>query len=451
MKNISKLLIFVFIAQFLFIAKSTHAIAPSTPYLWTVTWGNQATRVDTTTGVESTPYNIGGSPVGVAVDISDNAWFANSNDDTVTKLNGATGETIGTYNVGDTPWGVAVDASGNVWVTNANAGTVTKLNGTTGDTIGTYNTGSGPRGVAADASGNIWVANNNDSTITKLNSATGATIGTYAGGGTDPDGLAVDASGNVWTANISGNSTTKFNGATGAVIGIYSVGDAPNSLAVDASGNIWVTAQIDDNVTKLNGSTGEVIGTYDVGACPEGVAVDASGNVWVENNDDQTVSKLNGETGAVIATYPTVGGNFYGDATGFALQYFVLGYRADEDPSLPTFSDFTGGTGGINITEGQTITTNPFIIKVKPTSDEGIEKTEFYVDDHLLCTETEADSEGIYSCSWDTSKYHSIVKVIAYDTLDNTAEIIRNTTVDPSLYTETTIPTMTELPKTGRN
>lgn len=98
----------------------------------------------------------------------------------------------------------------------------------------------------------------------------------------------------------------------------------------------------------------------------------------------------------------------------------------------------------INIENGQTITTNPYIIKVKPESDDGISKVEFYIDNVLICTDTTADGDGVYSCAWDTSKYHSDVKVIAYDTNGTpSAALLRSTTVDPKLY-------LTVLPKTGK-
>lgn len=122
------------------------------------------------------------------------------------------------------------------------------------------------------------------------------------------------------------------------------------------------------------------------------------------------------------------------------------------DTTSPTFSNIPNSSDVINLTNGQVIATNPFVIKVKPEDNAAVLKVEFYVDDNLLCTDTTADSDGIYSCAWDTSKYHSTVKVTAYDTSNNASTILtREATVDPSLYTASTIPTMTELPNTGKN
>ena len=96
----------------------------------------------------------------------------------------------------------------------------------------------------------------------------------------------------------------------------------------------------------------------------------------------------------------------------------------------PVFVDIPGLSSVINITEGQLITTNPYTIKVKPTDVDGIQKVEFYIDNVLICTDTTADSDGVYSCDWDTSKYHSDIKVLAYDTNGNVSTALtRSTTV----------------------
>ena len=113
------------------------------------------------------------------------------------------------------------------------------------------------------------------------------------------------------------------------------------------------------------------------------------------------------------------------------------------DTTPPVFTNFPGSTDGINITEGQFITTNPYTIKVRPEDDGGIQKVEFYVDNNLLCTDTTADPNGIYSCDWDTAKFNSTVRVVAFDNANNTAQLTRNTTVDPRLY-------LRILPKAGR-
>jgi hypothetical protein len=95
----------------------------------------------------------------------------------------------------------------------------------------------------------------------------------------------------------------------------------------------------------------------------------------------------------------------------------------------PAFVALPGVDQPINITEGQTITVNPFVIQVKPTGDFGIAYVEFYIDGVLIGTSAVPDANGVYSMNWDTSLYHSIVTVRAYDTLGESTDIVRNTTV----------------------
>jgi len=116
------------------------------------------------------------------------------------------------------------------------------------------------------------------------------------------------------------------------------------------------------------------------------------------------------------------------------------------DETGPIFEVIGGGdTRTVNIDAGQVITTNPYIIKVKPSDSSGVSKVEFYIDNILIGTDTTADADGYYTCSWDTSKYHSEVKIIAFDTLGNTSTLNRSTTVRLASTSTGT------LPQTGGN
>lgn len=107
--------------------------------------------------------------------------------------------------------------------------------------------------------------------------------------------------------------------------------------------------------------------------------------------------------------------------------------------------------GSINLTEGQVITTNPYIISVvaKDAAETlRISKVEFYIDDTLISTSTLPDVSGSYQAVWDTSKYHSTVKIIVYGTDGTTQELTRNTTVNLSGAQENN-DIVVVLPKTG--
>lgn len=74
----------------------------------------------------------------------------------------------------------------------------------------------------------------------------------------------------------------------------------------------------------------------------------------------------------------------------------------------------------VNLVDGQVVTTNPYILRVKATdSASGIWRVEFYVDDNLICTDSVVDANGDYTCNWDTSQYHSSVFVRVFDMVGN--------------------------------
>lgn len=105
----------------------------------------------------------------------------------------------------------------------------------------------------------------------------------------------------------------------------------------------------------------------------------------------------------------------------------------------------------INFSNGQIIKTNPYMLSVKVKDATKVEKVEFYIDDVLIGTATLPDVNGVYDWPWDTSKYHSIVKIVVYGTDGQTEEVTRNTTVDLSGGQESTNSIVAVLPKTGES
>lgn len=152
-------------------------------------------------------YTGGGisAPKGIATDASGNVWVANSGSSSVTKLDalgvtttdttgylsGTTGYKMGSLNA---PVGLAIDLSGNAWVTNGNS-TVTEIaaNGLT-DTLFSGGSMSSPSGVAIDASSNVWVANSGGGgSITEITPGTTASYSNYTGFGvTAPTAIAIN-------------------------------------------------------------------------------------------------------------------------------------------------------------------------------------------------------------------------------------------------------------------
>jgi hypothetical protein len=105
----------------------------------------------------------------------------------------------------------------------------------------------------------------------------------------------------------------------------------------------------------------------------------------------------------------------------------------------PSFSNLPGGNQPINLTDGQVITDAIYLIQVAPGDPIGIERVEFSVDDNLICNLSTPNTNGVYACPWNTSQYHSTIKVTAYDLSGLTSTLTR------------TVITAWELPATGRD
>ncbi|MFH1200592.1 MAG: NHL repeat-containing protein [Candidatus Micrarchaeota archaeon] len=300
-------------------------ITVSTPNVWVANLNsNTVSRVIASDGNVAGNFTVQSQPGGVAVDALGNVWICNNNANTVSRVNAGTGEVTGNYTVQTKPTGVAADALGNIWVANSGSDTVSRINASTGEVTGNYTVQDRPEQVAADALGNIWVANFGSDTVSRINASTGEVTGNYTVQHW-PYGVAADALGNIWVSNNFDGTVSRVNASTGEVTGNYTVQQLPEIVAADALGNVWVANFLSHTVSRINASTGEVTGNYTVQQYPSGVAADALGNVWVTNSFSDTVSRVNASNGNVTGNF-TVGDGpqMFGDATGFALQYFVL-------------------------------------------------------------------------------------------------------------------------------
>lgn len=146
--------------------------------------------------------------------------------------------------------------------------------------------------------------------------------------------------------------------------------------------------------------------------------------------------------------------SFFGSALYDGRVYNWGGYNSSADPintldiydtgyhPNPEFANLPGTTTPINITDGQVVTTPTYTIEVKPTSPNEIEKVEFYIDNTLIDTDYTADSNGVYSTIWDTTIYHSNIRVVAYDPFDRSTELTR-TAIVQAAATPTPSPTST--------
>jgi streptogramin lyase len=115
---------------------------------------------------------------------------------------------------------VAIDSSDNIWFASSKTSVLGKLdpNGALLSPQKGFPGGglSGPAGIAIDGANRIWVTNRDGNSLSAFTSA-GVALSPANGYRADnvsgPRGIAIDASGNVWIANFTYNSVTEFVGA----------------------------------------------------------------------------------------------------------------------------------------------------------------------------------------------------------------------------------------------
>lgn len=236
------------------------------------------------------------APRGLAVDLADNVYVADTLNRTVRVITPA-GDvstrdlTGGGFDPVAKPEAIAVDRLGNIYVSDSagaiyvrlSTGQVSLLAGTLGqvgsaDGPGPAATFSTPAGIAADAAGNIYVADAGNATIRKI---------TFDG------------------------QVSTFAGAAGVADSVDGTGAAarfaqPWGIATDDAGNVYVADRVNNNIRKIS-PVGEVStlagnhlesGSADGTAAaatfnqPRAIAVDAAGNLFVADTGNFTVRKI---------------------------------------------------------------------------------------------------------------------------------------------------------------
>jgi sugar lactone lactonase YvrE len=269
-------------------------------------------------------------PSGVAVDIANNVYVADTFNHTIRKMTptgvvttlaglaGSLGSTDGTGNVArfDQPSGVAVDNAGNVYVADTfnhtirrvtPTGAVTTLAGLVDHSGSANGTGivarfNGPSGVAVDNAGNVYVADRFNHTIRKMTpSGMVTTLAGLAGNPIVfrlPCGVAVDSTGFVYVAD-TGNYTIRRVTPTGVVTTL--AGLKGNLGSTDATGSAARFGSLQ-------------------GGGPAGIAVDSAGNVYVADQGNSTGRKVT-PAGVVTTLAGPPGSLGSADGTGSASRF----------------------------------------------------------------------------------------------------------------------------------
>ena len=292
----------IYIAEF-----SNHKIRKITPegVVSTIAGSGMSGSTDAT-GTDAS-FN---EPIGVAVDSSGNIYVADSFNHKIRKITqqGVVTTFAGSGNQGSTdanstaasfgsPMGVAVDSSNNIYVADRNNNKIRKItpNGVVTTFVGSGTSGSDdgtgadasfnfPCGIAVDSSDNIYIGDYGNHKIRKVTPdgvvttiAGNGTIGSTDANGTDasfdhPFGVAVDSGNNIYVADAyshkirmitpEGVVTTVAGGSTyGSTdgIGVNALFYHPIGVAVDSSDNIFVADSVNHKIRKI--TTAKLIGT----------------------------------------------------------------------------------------------------------------------------------------------------------------------------------------------
>ena len=268
------------------------------------------------TGAGNGQFN---TPVGIAIDASDNVYVVDTGNNRVQVFDsaGVYQSQFGTAGAGNgqfsSPRSIAIDSAGNIFVTDFGNNRVQRFDsagvyqgqwGTAGLAAGQFN---GPHGIATDSAGGVYVADTGNNRVQKFTGATGAlifawgTAGSANGQFTTPFAVAVDASDRVYVSDSTGR-IQRFDATGLSATYLSTWGGSGRSdgqflgirgIDVDPSGNLFATDFSNSRVQQLDSSGSYLVkwgifgpsaGMFDA---PAGVAVNSAGTIYVvdSNND----------------------------------------------------------------------------------------------------------------------------------------------------------------------
>lgn len=275
-------------------------------------------HADTASGAEATSVPLA-QPGGLAFDSAGNLFIADTDHEIVREVNlagiittvagnGAQGFSgdggAATSASLDSPVGVALDATNNIYIAdthNQRIRMVTVSTGVITTIAGTGTAGFGgdggaataatldlPTAIAIDSAGNIFIADTNNNRIREIS---GGKISTVAG---------------------NGNQTYSGDGGLATAAGL----DSPNGIAIDSAFNLYIGDTHNQRVRMVAAATGIITTIAGTGAKtftgdgastgaalarPRGVAVDSTGAVYVADSDNDRIRKISSNTIATVA------------------------------------------------------------------------------------------------------------------------------------------------------
>jgi len=234
------------------------------------------------------------SPYSVAVDGSDNVYFADTGNHALKQWSASTQQvtTIGIY-APNNPQGVATDGMGDVYIADTADLAITEYNPTIGFNTVVSSGLLNPTAVAADGLGNVYIADTGNKAIYEWSSSTQQMVPLVASGLNSPVGVAVDITGNVYIADSGNNAIYEWNVETQQVTPLISSGlNGPCGVAVDISGNVYIADTGNNAIKVWSASTQQVTSLVSGLNKPRGVAVDGSGNVYIADTGNNAIKEI---------------------------------------------------------------------------------------------------------------------------------------------------------------
>jgi hypothetical protein len=231
-----------------------------------------------------------GGPQGIAIDLTDNIYIADTLNHRIQKFNtsGTFVTKWGANGTGDVqfdnPAGVSVDALGDVYVADTNNNRIQKFSATGAfiSSCGTSGTGNGefagPQDVGADSSGNYYVADTGNDRVQKFGAAGASPV---AEAGTDQT---VECGGATTSVTLDGAASTPGTGSINSYSwaeGATSLGTGSTLMVSLPTGSHTITLTVtntgggsdtDDVVVNIVDTTSPVI------TCPSDVVVNLPSN-----------------------------------------------------------------------------------------------------------------------------------------------------------------------------
>jgi sugar lactone lactonase YvrE len=262
------------------------------------------------------------NPNGLAFDLDDHLWVANSGANQVLELNPANGKVLNiiTTQVSQ-PTRLCFDILGNLWVTNLGTNTVTEYDDLTvrgGHLIQTVSNAAiqRPLGLAVDVYGDMYVANNSADNVTAfhMDDTWSETLSI------DKTGFPFGAPGclAMWGQSIYAcfGPGRGENAVIGYNVGEFLTGDpkelivynddkntGPTGVAFDQQGNAYISEYYSGTWVKYSPrapSHPTVVMSEHVDG-PEGIALDLKGHVFVSNSRSNDIAVFK-SSGAYIRT-----------------------------------------------------------------------------------------------------------------------------------------------------